>query len=89
MKGKVTERMFKDAQPVLMHVDRTQDGQYQLDFAKTGYILDPQTLEDVHVYTVSTAVPSLESISTYMNDVIYSMKGEALSKYALKSSSAK
>ena len=89
MKGKVTERLFKDAQPVLMHVDQTQDGQYQLDFAKTRYILDPLTLEDVHVYTVSAAVPSLEGISTYMNDVIYSMKGEALSKYVLKSSSAK
>ncbi|WP_434749827.1 PQQ-binding-like beta-propeller repeat protein [Paenibacillus amylolyticus] len=89
MKGKVTERLFQDTQPVLMHVDRTQDGQYQLDFTKTGYILDPQTLEDVHVYTVSAAVPSLDRISTYMNDVIYSMKGEALSKYVLKSSSAK
>ncbi|WP_342552410.1 hypothetical protein [Paenibacillus sp. FSL R7-0652] len=86
MKGKVTERLFQDAKPVLMHVDRTQDGQYQLDFAKTGYILDPQTLEDVHVYTVSTAVPSLDRVSAYTNDVFYSMKDEALSKFVLKSS---
>lgn len=89
MNGKVTERLFQDAKPVLMNVDRTQDGLYQLDFAKTGYILDPQTLEDIHVYTVSTAVPSLDHVSAYANDVIYSMKGDALSKYALKVSSAK
>lgn len=89
MNGKVTERLFQDAKPVLMNVDRTQDGQYQLNFAKTGYILDPQTLEDVHVYTVSTAVPSLDRVSAYANDVIYSMKDDALSKYALKPSTAK
>ncbi|PQP84982.1 hypothetical protein C0Q44_10915 [Paenibacillus sp. PCH8] len=89
MKGKVTERMFKDTQPAFMRTDQTQDGQYQLDFAKTGYILDPQTLEDVHVYTTSASVPSLESVSTYMNDVIYSINEETLSKYVLKSSAAK
>lgn len=84
MKGKVTERTFKDAQPALMHVDQTQDGQYQLDFAKKGYILDPQTLEDVHIYTTSASVPSLEGVSTYVDDVIYSMNDETLSKYVLK-----
>ncbi|WP_336765181.1 hypothetical protein [Paenibacillus sp. USHLN196] len=89
MKGKVTERTFKDAQPALMRVDQTQDGQYQLDFAKTGYILDPQKLEDVHVYTTSASVPSLEGISTYMDDIIYSMNNETLSKYVLKPTPAK
>ncbi|CAI6078201.1 hypothetical protein PAECIP112173_02533 [Paenibacillus sp. JJ-100] len=89
MKGKVTERSFQDTQPALMQVYRTQDGQYKLDFAKTGYILDPKTLEDIHVYTVSSAVPSLDGVSTYMDDVFYSIKGEALSKLVLKSSSSK
>ncbi|MNP83115.1 hypothetical protein D3C76_1819630 [compost metagenome] len=72
-----------------MRVDQTQDGQYQLDFAKTGYILDPHTLEDVHIYTTSASVPSLEGVSTYVDDVIYSMNDETLSKYILKSNPAK
>ncbi|PAF30337.1 hypothetical protein [Paenibacillus sp. 7516] len=89
MKGKVTERTFKDQQPVLMQVKRTQDGQYQLDFAKTGYIVNPKTLEDVHVYTASASVPSIITPSTYVNDVLYTIQDDALSKHVLKSMSAK
>ncbi|MEK4437649.1 hypothetical protein [Paenibacillus sp. FSL K6-2862] len=89
MKGKVTERTFKDQQPVLMQVKRTQDGQYQLDFAKTGYIVDPKTLEDVHVYTTSASVPSIISPSTYVNDVLYTIQNDTLSKHVLKSMSTK
>lgn len=87
MKGKVTERIFKDEQPVLMHVVRTQDGMYRLDFAKTGYILDPETLKTVHTYTSSTS-PLFENAATYIDNVFYAIRQDALNKYVIPAASS-
>ncbi|PIH58495.1 hypothetical protein [Paenibacillus sp. LK1] len=89
MKGKVTERTFKEEQPILMQVDRTQDGQYKLDFAKKGYILDPQTLDTVHEYEFASSPGLLDGYSTYNDHIIYQINDDALSKYVLKTASAK
>lgn len=85
MKGKVTERMFKDKQDVLTVVDQTQDGKYKIDFASTGYILDPTTLESIHEYTFTSSPEEMKGYSTYTDDIIYTFKNEALSKYVLNS----
>ncbi|KGP79019.1 MULTISPECIES: hypothetical protein [unclassified Paenibacillus] len=89
MKGKVTERTFKDQQEPLMAVERTQDENYKLNFAKSGYILDPQTLETVHEYAFATTPGVLDGYSTYSDHIIYQINDDALSKYVLKTASAK
>ncbi|MDN8588646.1 hypothetical protein Q0V21_07675 [Paenibacillus sp. 11B] len=89
MKGKVTERTFKDQQEPLMVVERTQDENYKLNFAKSGYILDPQTLETVHEYAFASTPGVLDGYSTYSDHIIYQINDDALSKYVLKTASAK
>lgn len=89
MKGKVTERTFKDQQEPLMVVERTQDENYKLNFAKSGYILDPQTLETVHEYAFASTPGLLDGYSTYSDHIIYQINDDALSKYVLKTVSAK
>ncbi|WP_440111778.1 hypothetical protein [Paenibacillus sp. QZ-Y1] len=89
MKGKVTERMFKDQQAALTNIEHTQDGNYKLNFAKTGYILDPQTLDTVHEYAFASSPGMLDGYSTYSDHIIYQFNKDALSKYVLKTASAK
>jgi hypothetical protein len=89
MKGKVTERTFKDQQEPLMVVERTQDENYKLNFAKSGYILDPQTLETVHEYAFASTPGVLDGYSTYSDHIIYQINDDALSKYVLKTATAK
>jgi hypothetical protein len=89
MKGKVTERTFKDQQEPLMAVERTQDENYKLNFAKSGYILDPQTLETVHEYAFASTPGMLDGYSTYSDHIIYQINDDALSKYVLKTATAK
>ncbi|MEC0124703.1 hypothetical protein [Paenibacillus pabuli] len=89
MKGKVTERTFKDQQEALMIVERTQDENYKLNFAQTGYILDPQTLDTIHEYAFASSPGMLDGYSTYSTHIIYQINDDALSKYVLKTASAK
>lgn len=89
MKGKVNERSFKDQQEPLMVVERTQDENYKLNFAKSGYILDPQTLETVHEYAFASTPGVLDGYSTYSDHIIYQINDDALSKYVLKTATAK
>ncbi|MDN4604694.1 hypothetical protein P5G61_25935 [Paenibacillus sp. F6_3S_P_1C] len=89
MKGKVTERTFKDQQEALMVVERTQDENYKLNFAKSGYILDPQTLETVHEYAFASTPGVLDGYSTYSDHIIYQINDDSLSKYVLKTATAK
>ncbi|MFC9709175.1 hypothetical protein ACFTRD_13595 [Paenibacillus sp. NPDC056933] len=89
MKGKVTERTFKDQQEALMVVERTQDENYKLNFAKAGYILDPQTLDTEHEYVFASSPGLLDGYSTYNDHIIYQINNDVLSKYVLKTNSAK
>ncbi|MGC5774202.1 hypothetical protein [Paenibacillus pabuli] len=89
MKGKVTERTFKDQQEALMIVERTQDENYKLNFTQTGYILDPQTLDTIHEYAFASSPGMLDGYSTYSDHIIYQINDDALSKYVLKTAPAK
>ncbi|MCQ4088207.1 PQQ-binding-like beta-propeller repeat protein [Saccharibacillus sp. JS10] len=79
--GKVAERILDDSPGQFVMLERSDNGELQVDMAETLYILDPENLEIVRA--VSNRALRNDYAFAYAGNVLYAAESGALVKYAL------